>query len=94
LIDNESTLQTGVGRIPNSVFPYLANKRDLGIHTETFTDGIIDLIEKGVITCRKKSLHQGKIVSSFCMGTNASMIMLTIIRSSNFVRVTTSMIRM
>ena len=69
LIDNESTLQTGVGRIPNSVFPYLANKRDLGIHTETFTDGIIDLIEKGVITCRKKSLHQGKIVSSFCMGT-------------------------
>ncbi|MDX9816865.1 MAG: GNAT family N-acetyltransferase, partial [Smithellaceae bacterium] len=69
LIDNESTLQTGVGRIPNSVFPYLANKRDLGIHTETFTDGIIDLIEKGVITCRKKSLHPGKIVSSFCMGT-------------------------
>jgi acyl-CoA hydrolase/RimJ/RimL family protein N-acetyltransferase len=69
LIDNESTIQTGVGKIPSSVFPYLMNKRDLGIHTETFTDGIIDLIESGVITCQKKSLHPGKIVSAFCMGT-------------------------
>ena len=69
LIENESTIQTGVGKIPNSVFPYLMNKRDLGIHTETFTEGLIDLIEAGVITCRKKSLHPGKIVSAFCMGT-------------------------
>ncbi|HWR68465.1 MAG TPA: GNAT family N-acetyltransferase [Desulfomonilia bacterium] len=69
LIENESTIQTGVGRIPNSVFPCLMNKRDLGIHTETFTEGIIDLIEAGVITCRKKTLHPGKIVSAFCMGT-------------------------
>jgi GNAT superfamily N-acetyltransferase len=69
LIENESTLQTGVGRIPNSVFPYLMNKKDLGIHTETFTDGLIDLIEAGIVNCKKKSLHQGKIVSSFCMGT-------------------------
>ncbi|HOO45444.1 MAG TPA: acetyl-CoA hydrolase/transferase C-terminal domain-containing protein, partial [Deltaproteobacteria bacterium] len=69
LIENESTIQTGVGRIPNSVFPYLMNKRDLGIHTETFTDGIIDMIEAGVITCKKKTLHPGKIVASFCMGT-------------------------
>ena len=69
LIENESTIQTGVGRIPSSVFPYLMNKRDLGIHTETFTEGLIDLIEAGVITSRKKSLHPGKIVSSFCMGT-------------------------
>ena len=69
LIENESTIQTGVGKIPNSVFPYLMNKRDLGIHTETFTEGLIDLIEAGVITCRKKSLHPGKIVASFCMGT-------------------------
>ncbi len=68
LIENESTIQTGVGRIPNSVFPYLMNKRDLGVHTETFTDGMIDLIEAGVITGRKKTLHPGKIVSSFCMG--------------------------
>lgn len=68
LIENESTLQTGVGKIPNSVFPCLMNKRDLGIHTETFTEGLIDLIEAGVITCGKKSLHPGKIVASFCMG--------------------------
>jgi acyl-CoA hydrolase/GNAT superfamily N-acetyltransferase len=69
LIENESTIQTGVGRIPNSVFPYLMNKRDLGIHTETFTEGIIDLIEAGVITSRKKTLHPGKVVAAFCMGT-------------------------
>ncbi len=69
LIENESTIQTGVGRIPNSVFPYLLNKRDLGIHTETFTDGIIDLIEAGVITCKKKSIHPGKVIAAFCMGT-------------------------
>lgn len=69
LIENESTIQTGVGKIPNSVFPYLMNKRHLGIHTETFTEGLIDLIEAGIITCQKKSLHPGKIVSAFCMGT-------------------------
>lgn len=69
LIENESTIQTGVGRIPNSVFPYLMNKRDLGVHTETFTDGMMDLIEAGVVTGRKKTLHPGKIVASFCMGT-------------------------
>jgi len=69
LIDNESTIQTGVGKIPNSVFPYLQNKKDLGVHTETFTDGMIDLIESGVVTCRKKSLHPGKVVAAFCMGT-------------------------
>ena len=69
LIENESTIQTGVGRIPNSVFPYLMNKRDLGVHTETFTDGMIDLIEAGVVTGKKKTLHPRKIVASFCMGT-------------------------
>jgi RimJ/RimL family protein N-acetyltransferase len=45
------------------------NKKDLGVHTETFTEGLFDLIEAGVITCRKKSLHTGKVVASFCMGT-------------------------
>ena len=69
LIEDGSTIQTGIGRIPNAVFPYLANKKDLGVHTEAFTEDIIDLIESGVITCRKKTLHPGKIVSSFCMGT-------------------------
>jgi GNAT superfamily N-acetyltransferase len=69
LIDNESTLQTGIGKIPNSVFPYLKNKKDLGIHTETFTDGLMDLIEGGVVTCKRKTLHPGKVVAAFCMGT-------------------------
>jgi len=69
LIENGSTIQTGVGRIPSAVFPYLINKKDLGVHTEVFTEGIIDLIEAGIITCKKKSLHPGKIISSFCMGT-------------------------
>jgi acyl-CoA hydrolase/GNAT superfamily N-acetyltransferase len=71
LIENESTIQTGVGRIPNSVFPYLMKKVNLGVHTETFTEGLIDLIEAEVITCRKKSLHPGKIVAAFCMGTRS-----------------------
>lgn len=69
LIENDSTIQTGIGRIPSAVFPYLANKKNLGVHTEAFTEDIINLIESGVITCRNKTLHPGKIVSSFCLGT-------------------------
>jgi acyl-CoA hydrolase/GNAT superfamily N-acetyltransferase len=69
LVENESTIQTGVGRIPNSVFPHLMHKHDLGIHTEAFSDGIIDLIEAGVVTCKKKTYHPGKAVAAFCMGT-------------------------
>ncbi|MDD5474913.1 MAG: GNAT family N-acetyltransferase [Syntrophales bacterium] len=68
IIENESTIQTGVGRIPGSIFPCLVDKKNLGVHTETFTGGIIDLIERGVVNCRKKTLHRGKIVASFCMG--------------------------
>ncbi len=69
LIENESTIQTGVGRIPSSVYPHLMNKRDLGVHTEVFTEGLIDLIEAGVVTNRKKTLHPDKVIASFCMGT-------------------------
>jgi len=69
LIENESTIQTGVGRIPSSIFPHLINKRDLGVHTEVITDGIIDLIEAGVITNHKKTINPGKVITSFCMGT-------------------------
>jgi len=68
LIENEACIQTGIGRLPNSVIPYLANKKDLGIHTEVFTESLIDFIEAGIITNRKKSINQGKIVASFCMG--------------------------
>jgi len=69
LIEDGSTIQTGIGRIPSAVFPYLKYKKDLGVHTEVFTDGIIDLIEDGVITCARKTLHPNKIISSFCIGT-------------------------
>ncbi len=68
LIDNGSTIQTGVGRIPSSVLPHLKHKRDLGVHTEVFTEGIIDLIEAGVINNSKKNIHPGKVIASFCMG--------------------------
>jgi acyl-CoA hydrolase/GNAT superfamily N-acetyltransferase len=68
LVENESCIQTGIGKIPNSVLPYLMNKKDLGVHTEVFTDGLIDLIEAGVITNRKKNINQGKVVASFCIG--------------------------
>ena len=68
LIENESCIQTGIGKIPNSVLPYLMNKKDLGVHTEVFTDGLIDLIEAGVINNRKKNINQGKVVAAFCIG--------------------------
>ena len=68
LIENESCIQTGIGKIPNSVLPYLMNKKDLGVHTEVFTDGLIDLIEAGVINNTKKNINQGKIVAAFCIG--------------------------
>jgi acyl-CoA hydrolase/RimJ/RimL family protein N-acetyltransferase len=68
LIDDGNTLQLGIGNIPDAVLHYLGNHKDLGIHTEMFSDGIIDLIEKGVINNRKKSFHYGKTITSFCMG--------------------------
>jgi len=69
LIEDGSTLQLGYGTIPSAVMKYLKDKKDLGIHTEVFMDPLIDLIKEGVITCRKKNLHPGKIIASFCMGT-------------------------
>jgi acyl-CoA hydrolase/RimJ/RimL family protein N-acetyltransferase len=69
LVENESTIEMGIGIIPNLVPRFLEDRKDLGIHTETFSEGLIDLIEKGVITGRKKSIHEGKIIASFAMGT-------------------------
>jgi acyl-CoA hydrolase len=69
LINDGATLQAGIGMIPNAILSFLTDKNDLGIHTEMFSDGIIDLVEAGVITNRKKTLHNGKIVATFCMGT-------------------------
>jgi acyl-CoA hydrolase/GNAT superfamily N-acetyltransferase len=68
LIDHGATLQMGIGSIPNAVLANLGEKQDIGIHTEMFSDGIIELIENGVVTGRRKTLHPRKVVTSFCMG--------------------------
>lgn len=69
LIRDGDTLQMGIGEIPDAVLLYLKDKRHLGIHTEMFSDGVVELFESGVITGEKKTLHPGKIVSSFVLGT-------------------------
>lgn len=70
LIPDGATMQMGIGAIPDTVLKYLYNKKDLGIHTELFSDGVIDLFEAGVITNARKSLHPGKILAGFIIGTN------------------------
>lgn len=69
LIPDEATLQMGIGEIPDAVLPNLKQKRHLGVHTEMFSDGLVDLFEMGVVTNEKKTLHRGKIVTSFVIGT-------------------------
>lgn len=68
LIEDGSTLQLGIGIIPDNVLKFLESKKDLGIHTEMFADGIIDLVEKGIITNSKKTLHPGKMIAGFVLG--------------------------
>lgn len=68
LVDDGATLQLGVGEIPNAVLARLQNKIDLGVHTETFSDGLLPLLEAGVITNRAKQLHKGRSVTSFVSG--------------------------
>jgi acyl-CoA hydrolase len=69
LIEDGATLQMGIGSIPNAVLASLKQHRHLGVHTEMFSDGVIDLVEAGVITGEKKVKHPGKIVAGFAMGT-------------------------
>lgn len=69
LIPDEATMQMGIGAIPDAVLKHLYDKKDLGIHTELFSDGVIDLVEAGVITNAKKTLHPGKIIAGFVLGT-------------------------
>ena len=69
LVEDGSTLELGIGRIPQAVLEYLKDKRDLGIHTEMFTDSMIDMVESGAVTGAYKSIDVGKIVASFCLGT-------------------------
>lgn len=68
LIDDGATLQMGIGSIPNAVLACLHNHKNLGIHTEMFSDGILPLVEKGVINGIRKKNHPGKLVSGFVMG--------------------------
>lgn len=68
LVEDGSTIECGIGRIPQAIADFLMDKKDLGIHTEMFSDWIIELIESGAVTCAKKTLNHGKIVASFCMG--------------------------
>ena len=69
LIPDEATMQMGIGAVPDAVLKYLYEKKDLGIHTELFSDGVIDLVEAGVITNAKKTIHPGKIIAGFILGT-------------------------
>lgn len=69
LVEDGATLQMGIGAIPNAVLAYLGNHKDLGIHTEMFSDGILPLVQAGVITGKYKAKYPGKIVSAFAMGT-------------------------
>ncbi len=69
LIEDGATLQLGIGEIPDAVLYYLGSKKDLGIHTEMVSDGVVDLIERGVINNEKKTLHPGKVIVGFVLGT-------------------------
>ena len=68
LIDDRSTLQMGIGSIPNAVLSRLGNHKDLGLHTEMFSDGVIDLILKDVINCNYKGINAGRVLTTFLMG--------------------------
>ncbi|MHA1730571.1 MAG: GNAT family N-acetyltransferase [Promethearchaeota archaeon] len=68
LVLDESTIQMGIGNVPNAMPAFFEDKKDLGVHSEVFSDGIVALVDRGVVTCAKKTLHRGKIVTSFVMG--------------------------
>jgi acetyl-CoA hydrolase len=68
LIPDEATLQLGIGALPNAVLSKLDGKRDLGIHSELFSDGVVEMVEKGVVTNAAKTLHPGKIIAGFAFG--------------------------
>jgi acetyl-CoA hydrolase len=68
LIEDGDTLQTGIGAIPDAVLGFLRDRRDLGVHSELFSDGLVDLVECGAVTGARKTLHPGKIVAGFVLG--------------------------
>lgn len=69
IIEDGSTLQIGLGRVPNEALHHITDRRDLGIHSDVITDGIMSLVEAGVVTGRRKTLHRDRIVTSYCLGT-------------------------
>ncbi len=69
LIPDGATMQMGIGEIPDAVLKYLHHKKDLGVHSELFSDGVIELVDAGVLTNARKTLHAGKIVAGFMLGT-------------------------
>jgi len=69
LIEDGATLQLGIGGIPNALLKFLNKKKDLGIHSEMIADGVVDLIEDGVVTNKAKTIHPGKSIVTFLMGT-------------------------
>ncbi|MGO9145334.1 MAG: acetyl-CoA hydrolase/transferase family protein [Desulfomonilia bacterium] len=69
LIRDGDCLQLGIGAVPDAILGFLKHKKDLGIHTEMFSDGVVDLVEAGVITCARKNFHPDKMVATFFMGT-------------------------
>lgn len=69
IIEDGSTLQIGLGRVPNEALQYIKDRRDLGIHSDVITDGVMGLIEAGVVTGRRKTLHRDRVVTSYCLGT-------------------------
>jgi len=69
LVDDGSTLQMGIGSIPDAVLRYLVDHKDLGVHTEMFSDGVVPLVERGVVTNALKKVERGKIVTTFVLGT-------------------------
>jgi 4-hydroxybutyrate CoA-transferase len=71
MIEDAATLQMGIGGIPDAVLERLEGKQHLGVHTEMISDGVVEAIEKGIITSQKKTLHPGKVVSTFVLGTQA-----------------------
>jgi acetyl-CoA hydrolase len=68
MIPNGATLQMGIGSIPDAVLQNLGNHKDLGIHTELFSDGVVNLFEQGIINCSRKSFHLGKMIAGFLFG--------------------------
>jgi len=86
LVENGATLQIGIGKIPEAVVKYLASHKDLGIHSEMISDGLVDLMLSGVINNRKKNYHKGKAVASFCMGSKNFMTLLMVTLTLNFIR--------